>query len=68
MSTTTLTVTGMTCGRCATSVRDEIGRIPGIAAITVDLADRRVTFEGTGPVERGDLTAAVVQAGYSVAD
>ncbi|WP_406268668.1 cation-transporting ATPase [Nocardia sp. NBC_00881] len=65
MSTTTPTVTGMTRGRRATSVRDEIGRIPAVA---VDLADGLVAVEGTSPVERGDLTAAVAQAGHPVAD
>ncbi|MEU4339664.1 cation-transporting ATPase [Nocardia sp. NPDC023852] len=64
MSTTTLTVTGMTHGRRATSVPAEIGRMPAVA---VGLADSRVTVEGTSPVERGDLTAAV-QAGHPVAD
>ncbi len=38
MSTTTVTVTGMTCGHCASSVREEIGQIPGVTGVTVDLA------------------------------
>jgi copper chaperone CopZ len=29
MSTTTITVTGMSCGGCASSVREEIGDIRG---------------------------------------
>ncbi|MGV7354873.1 cation transporter, partial [Mycobacterium kansasii] len=30
MSTVTVTVTGMTCGHCASSVRDEVARIRGV--------------------------------------
>ncbi|MBF6164358.1 heavy-metal-associated domain-containing protein [Streptomyces gardneri] len=69
MSTaTTVTVTGMTCGGCATSVRTEIGRISGVESVAVDLAAGLVTVESANPVERTELTAAVERAGYAVAD
>ncbi|MEV6320557.1 heavy metal-associated domain-containing protein [Nocardia sp. NPDC051787] len=69
MSTaTTVTVTGMTCGGCAASVRDEIGRISGISSVAVDVASGRVTVESASPVERAELSAAVARAGYAVAD
>ena len=45
MSTTTVTVTGMSCGHCATSVREEIGDIPGVHAVEVDLASGNVTID-----------------------
>ncbi|MGK8521444.1 heavy-metal-associated domain-containing protein [Nocardia asteroides] len=68
MSTaTTVTVTGMTCGGCAASVRTEIGRISGVASVAVDLADGRVTVESADPIERAEITAAVARAGYAVA-
>ncbi|MFI2250263.1 heavy-metal-associated domain-containing protein, partial [Rhodococcus sp. NPDC019609] len=35
MSTNTVTVTGMTCGHCVSSVREEIGNIPGVTAVDV---------------------------------
>ncbi|WP_454194491.1 heavy-metal-associated domain-containing protein [Nocardia sp. Marseille-Q1738] len=69
MSTaTTVTVTGMTCGGCAASVRDEIGRISGVSSVAVDLSSGRVTVESGDSVERAELSAAVVRAGYAVAD
>ena len=43
MSTVTVTVTGMTCGHCVSSVREEAGSIPGVTAVDVDLAN------GKGP-------------------
>ncbi|WP_039794258.1 heavy-metal-associated domain-containing protein [Nocardia araoensis] len=67
MSTTTVTVTGMTCGGCAASVRTEIGRISGVEAVAVDLADGRVTVESATPIERTEVAAAVARAGYAVA-
>ncbi|MEU2173207.1 heavy metal-associated domain-containing protein [Nocardia sp. NPDC019219] len=68
MSTITVTVTGMTCGGCAASVRTEIGRLDGVGSVAVDLADGLVTVESARPIERAELTAAVARAGYAVAD
>ncbi|MBF6223792.1 heavy-metal-associated domain-containing protein [Nocardia abscessus] len=68
MSTTTVTVTGMTCGGCAASVRTEIGRISGVGSVAIDLADGLVTVESTNSIERADVAAAVARAGYTVSD
>ncbi|WP_159849003.1 heavy-metal-associated domain-containing protein [Nocardia sp. CY41] len=68
MSTTTVTVTGMTCGGCAASVRTEIGRLDGVGSVAVDLGDGLVTVESASPIERAELAAAVARAGYAVAD
>ncbi|WP_280246446.1 heavy-metal-associated domain-containing protein [Nocardia abscessus] len=68
MSTTTVTVTGMTCGGCAASVRTEIGRISGVGSVAIDLADGLVTVESTSSIERADVAAAVARAGYTVSD
>ena len=38
MSTTTYTVKGMTCGHCVGSVTEEVGEIPGVTNVDVDLA------------------------------
>jgi copper chaperone CopZ len=67
MSTATITVTGMTCGHCASSVREEIGSIPGVTAVQVDLSSGDVTIESVQAVDPAALTSAVEEAGYHVA-
>ena len=68
MSTTsTYTVTGMTCGHCVRSVTEEVGRIEGVTKVDVDLASGRVTVEAEGPVDDAAFAAAVDEAGYEVA-
>ncbi|CAM3938058.1 heavy metal-associated domain-containing protein [Nocardia ninae] len=64
----TVTVTGMTCGGCATSVRDGIGRVSGVDTVTIDLPTGQVTVESAAPIERDTIVAAIDQAGYTVAD
>ncbi|KAA1245613.1 heavy-metal-associated domain-containing protein [Mycobacterium simiae] len=67
MSTVTITVAGMSCGHCASSVRDEVGRIPGVTAVDVDLPSGAVTLETDGPVDDNAIKSAVEEAGYRLA-
>jgi len=68
MSTTTYTVTGMTCGHCVASVSEEVGQVPGVSQVDVDLPTGRVTVTADGPVDDAHVRAAVVEAGYQVVD
>ncbi|HEY5848297.1 MAG TPA: heavy-metal-associated domain-containing protein [Nakamurella sp.] len=42
MSTTEYRVTGMTCGHCELSIREEVGRVPGVSDIRVSEAIARL--------------------------
>jgi len=67
MSTTTVTVMGMSCGGCAASVREEIGDIPGVNTVDVDLGSGMVIIDSEHPVETGAIKDAVEEAGYELA-
>ena len=58
-------VAGMTCGHCATAVAEEIGALPGVTAVDVDLESARLTVRGE-PVDDAAVAAAVAEAGYEV--
>ncbi|GGU74593.1 hypothetical protein GCM10010211_45580 [Streptomyces albospinus] len=60
-------VTGMSCGHCAASIREEVSEVPGVSEVVVDLAANAVTVHGTD-LDDERLRAAVVEAGYGVAD
>lgn len=66
-TTSTYTVTGMTCGHCVQSVQTEIGKIDGVTGVDVDLASGRVVVEGNAPISDADIAAAVDEAGYELA-
>ena len=67
MSTTsTYTVTGMTCGHCVASVTEEISRLDGVTGVDVDLASGRVTVESDRSLDDSAVAAAVDEAGYTV--
>jgi copper chaperone len=58
-------VEGMTCAHCARAVAEEVGALPGVEAVDVELESGRLTVRG-GRVEDGAVVAAVVEAGYEV--
>jgi len=66
-TTTTYTVTGMTCGHCVTAVTTEVSRVHGVTAVEVDLASGQVVVSSDGPVDDEAVAAAVDEAGYTVA-
>ena len=66
MTTATYTVTGMTCGHCAASVREEVGALTGVTDIAVDVPTGKVTVTSTAPVDADAVRAAVEEAGYAV--
>ena len=66
MSTQTYTVVGMTCGHCASSVCAEVGALPGVTDVDVDLASGRVTVTAAEPVTDEQVRAAVEEAGYTL--
>ena len=66
-TTTTWTVTGMTCGHCVASVTEELQEITGVDTVAVDLPTGQVTVTSEGPLERADVERAVREAGYVLA-
>ena len=71
MTTTTLHVTGMTCGHCVQAVTSELTALDGVDGVTVDLAaggTSSVVVTSSRPVSREEFAAAVDEAGYELAD
>ncbi|MEV0143865.1 MULTISPECIES: heavy metal-associated domain-containing protein [unclassified Nonomuraea] len=68
MSTATYTVKGMTCGHCVSSVKEEVGEVPGVTDVEVDLATGLLTVDSDAPIDAAQIVAAVEGAGYEVAN
>ncbi|WP_406038451.1 cation transporter [Micromonospora sp. NBC_00898] len=66
MVTTTYQVQGMTCGHCVSSVSAEVGAIPGVSDVQVDLASGQVTVTSESPLDTDTVRAAVDEAGYDL--
>ena len=65
MEQRTYSVTGMTCGHCEMSVREEVGEVAGVQAVEVSHETGRLVVSGEG-VSDDAVKAAVEEAGYVV--
>lgn len=59
----TYTVPGMTCDHCKKAVSSEVGAVPGVSAVEVDLGTKLVTVRGED-LDDAALRGAIVEAGY----
>lgn len=65
MATTTLKVTGMTCGHCVSSVTEALESVAGVEHAQVDLQNGRATVEYDATRTSPDaLASAVTEEGY----
>lgn len=67
MTTSTYTVTGMTCGHCVGAVKGEVGHLPGVTDVVVDLPTGQVTVTSKVNLDDDVVRAAVEEAGYELA-
>lgn len=66
-STSTWTVTGMTCGHCVASVTEELQEVDGVQDVAVTLETGEVVVTSAEPLTREAVEAAVTEAGYQLA-
>ena len=64
MTTTQFQVTGMTCGHCEMSVREEVAKVAGVDGIEVSAASGSLVVTSAAPVDADAVIAAVDEAGY----
>ena len=60
--TTTYLVPGMTCDHCKIAVTEEVTKVAGVAAVSVDLGTKLVRIDGGA--DDAALVAAIDEAGY----
>ncbi len=65
--TTSYHVDGMTCDHCVRAVSQEIGALPGVTGVSVDLTTGAVSVTSEAALSRGAVAAAVDEAGYTLA-
>ena len=58
-------VPGITCGHCATAIRQAVGEVPGVHAVDVDITAKTVCVTGEG--DTAAVRAAIADAGYQAA-
>jgi copper chaperone CopZ len=65
-TTTTYTVSGMTCAHCVSAVTEEVTKIAGVVDVQVELSSGAVKVASEKPLEDTAVRAAVEEAGYEL--
>ncbi|MFJ4045752.1 heavy-metal-associated domain-containing protein [Microbacterium sp. NPDC089987] len=65
MATSEYQVTGMTCGHCEMSVREEVSEIDGVQNIQVSAQTGKLVVDSTDEIDDAAVLAAVEEAGYT---
>ncbi|VEF08082.1 copper-translocating P-type ATPase [Pseudomonas fluorescens] len=60
-----LSIDGMTCASCVGRVERALNKVPGVKAVSVNLANERAHLQLLGQVDAQTLLDAVSKAGYS---
>ncbi|MFJ4209265.1 heavy-metal-associated domain-containing protein [Paenarthrobacter sp. NPDC089675] len=66
---TNVSVSGMTCGHCVSSVSEELEALNGVEEVSVDLNPgglSTVTITSTNELSPSEIGEAVAEAGYVV--
>ncbi len=56
-------VEGMSCGHCEAAVGDEVGQVPGVRSVEIDLDTKLVLIRGE-VIDDAAVRAAIDAAGY----
>ncbi|OMH27739.1 heavy metal transporter [Tersicoccus phoenicis] len=65
--TTTVKISGMTCGHCVSSVTEELTALDGVENVSVDLVNGGVStarITTAAPVSESAISEAIAEAGY----
>ena len=58
-------VPGVACEHCVTAITTEVGMIPGVESVHVDLERKLVTVDGPVDIDAA-VRAAIDEAGYDI--
>ena len=66
MTTTLITVQGMTCGNCVKHVKEAISELAGVSNVEIELEGGKVTIESAAALDSAVVSEVVTEAGYTV--
>lgn len=65
MASNEYVVTGMTCGHCELSIREEISEIAGLEVVEISAQSGTLVVSAEEAIDDAAVLAAVAEAGYS---
>jgi len=66
--THTYHISGMSCGGCATTVKNILSAAPGVKAVQVDLAKKEVEITSSQAIKTDKLQEVLGNTGYTISE
>ena len=67
MSSTTISIKGMTCGHCEGRVTAELKKIDGVTEVVASAESANAVITSTAEIAAASIEKAIVAAGYKLA-
>lgn len=61
-------ISGMSCGGCATTVKNKLSAAAGVTSVQVDLAKKEAEITSTVAIKADQLQEALSNTGYSISE
>jgi copper chaperone len=65
MTETTIQIEGMSCQHCVMRVKKAMEGLAGVSSLTVEIGETKVAFDES-KIQKKDIEAAIVKAGYKI--
>jgi copper chaperone len=66
MTALTVQVPDISCDHCKAAIEQAVGRVPGVSAVSVDVASTSVRVDRAPEADVRAIEAAIVDAGYTI--
>jgi copper chaperone len=64
----TFHIGGMSCGGCATTVKNKLSAVPGVLSVQVDLAKKQAEITSNKAIKGDKLQDAFSNTGYTISE
>jgi len=64
MNTVTYTIPRISCGHCKMNIERELGKLSGVASITVDVNSKKAIIKYESPATEAEIETLLIEIGY----
>ena len=64
----TYNVTGMTCGGCASTVKNKLSTVSGVTSVKIDLAKKEAEITSSQEIDTKALQSALSYSSFTISD
>jgi len=64
MNTITYNIPKVSCGHCKMNIEREVGKLSGVASVTVDVKAKKATIKYDSPATKVEIETLLLEIGY----